>query len=703
MPDGIYELTDSEKKEALKWGMFTALSGLFFLTTSAIPENSEFSLENDPLNLKLSSNAEDYQDAFFWPLGAGKSLYGKYSMSTGGNIEYTPVLDEEAAKKYHDDVKTIQNTLEIYLNEQRDKGEIGTKAYDFFNAQMIDRIKMGLEGNNEFYISSRNPLGLVLKTVDACLDGNISKEYNDKIEKWDEEFPLWSFYIETEKSYRTIAQYWDEKDKNGGQISEAGEELYRAKLYQNIVQMEKHFEKIVNGVADEDINQKLRDDKIFASGNNPFHIHPLSNRGMKEAVVSIDAHKKGLENGWPIDDLPLLSAFGTITLVGIDSKISNGSMNLADFKLYEEKDYKYKSAEEKDFFSRMESFYSNMTNTTLKSAKQRKEYIKKMNQLVDEGQEKGYIAKDSSQAEYFKQVLKDVQKRTRRIDSGKEKAFFKTGIETSLDPIGRIDSMLTSLNKRRAFNQETEEHKDLRLSVEDYKKTLADLNKDWEKNKEPSQEEFFGKIAEAVEKLDKISFASDKYVAAKKSVNYGVGMDRLRGAKELSSYAAAEKKKLFDQYKAYFKAGNEVTMATLRGYTALKNMNESVMKLEQMEKMPTKKGDKKELVSLAADIMVGKYAVSKNPAFKNALNQKSLQNIKKEIMKDPDFQDIIKGYLADKSVTPAKIANELTTGKSIEKLKRIEQAYNNKLAEKQIAYDNSKKQMQERKAAQMKK
>ncbi len=98
------------------------------------------------------------------------------------------------------------------------------------------------------------------------------------------------------------------------------------------------------------------------------------------------------------------------------------------------------------------------------------------------------------------------------------------------------------------------------------------------------------------------------------------------------------------------------------------------------------------LSDMAADIMVGRIAAAKGKEGAKAFESMGTSVLKENIVKSSEFKSMMKSYLNDKTMTPAKLAEELTGDGALNRLKSVRN--NMKKFE-----ENQKKQKAEKQAA----
>ncbi|MCR4687440.1 MAG: hypothetical protein K5659_07710 [Lachnospiraceae bacterium] len=710
---------EEDKKKKSNYYPYTKLSRN---VGSGIRNSEGEQLLNDSEYMNLVDNAsEEYPEAFQYDY-----YDGTFCDPMGGGVKITPGTNVKNYKKWVKDAKKINDKIEKYIDDKASSEEISEEYAETYKAITTDRINRTLDGYSDEYISGKTPLGMVNCAIDACSTSELNKESSEIMAKWNRKFPLWSYYKTGEKQLRTLTEYWKDKEKNKGELSLEKEDKYRKQLYESTVKMINYQQKMLNAVVDPTTNKQLVDDNVFDRNNNPYHIHPYSARGITASYKTHETYKACLENGWAIDDIALVAAFSTYlsyTESCVMSKRSAISLDRAEFRdepLFSNDPKGLKVAH----YKKAVELYEKIKTSRLSGPIEREKFIKEMTDIINEAREKKLYFVDganntSTVFNYFDQVKKDVDYRTKMIAAGKEYATFATDFTKKTKRDTELFNAVNTFNTPRSKNRESDEHKELREAVEDlqalideklnlensektkkkimtedakkkaksdpeaYKElTLEQIDKISIFNSEDAAFEYAGKY---LSKLDEVVYKSRAYQKEKDGTSSTIGQERLKGARDIEKFAKKEENRLLKDFvrKGYLPEGSD--LSSFRNYVCTITMKKAVNAINKFKAMPQTPAEKKEFNSLVADVIVSKLA--NVPSDHPLIDIMGSNILKQEILKSSEFKGMMKDFYKDKTMTPSKVITDIEWKKKMLDVKSIKKTAS---AEKQHRIDKAK-------------
>ena len=588
------------------------------------------------------------------------------------------ILDQERHKNF---MQLITNSKTI-MNEQLVRMKATEDEKTFMNAaygKYADRI---VKGYSDGYLTYKTPLGENNKSFIAAMNNIlVDHKLQKDIDKYRQQFPIYGFIQATNKQYDTLIDYWEEKKKNPASMTPEKEQQYREKLYESIVSGCVLFDKMMSSVEDPAIAEEIGKDRLL--GNHAFHLHPLSSRGMRQTNASLETYKKCLENGWAIDDIPFVASYKLVIDDVETACIGNGSLNYKEYEKYDPP--KYRSEEQKQYLQDMKKLYDEVTTNPLRSKEQRKDWLDRMDSMVKEGAEKGYLTKPgynqtSEIVRYYNQTAQQRPLRDKLIESEKETAIWPSvDVEKALanrkakderNFERRFNVMESRLNTQRTdwwFGSENKEHKNLRIAVEELKRFYAE-NKGKERNTPEEQEKYARKL---LNRLDAVEHYAKIYIEKKVVAKTEAGNERIRGAVNFKDFAKEQKRNLLKSMKDLKTEGEYSTIDSMRTRLTANKAAESMAALEKMDNMPTDARQKGKVVDLAMDILLGRIAVGNGIKGKEMLAEYGVLEMKRELYSDKNYVKLMNDYIKEPGMTGKKLVEELSGDRILQRLGNV--------------------------------
>lgn len=629
-------------------------------------------------------NGEALNDKAFVPYNdADRKL--EVPMGVPQRIEV--VQDKAVYKKVKENYIKNADFIDKKMNEYYKDDEIGKEIKAFIKARISDRLRRNANGRSNLVLVNKTPLGNGINCVtDAVWVEHENDFLRNNIKKWQDRFPVFKLAVEGERQLQTLADYYDEKEKAGGTLSPEKEKEYRQKLYDQTVMMLPMMNKVFASVENKKIHDELQKDKVIM--DDQFCIHPAAQRGAKTLCASLNAYKTGLENGWALDDIPMMAAFNLIVL-GMDVKVTVGlTLKLDGYE--KKKPIAYASEQEKEYFDKMRKLSEEMKTKAIKSAKDRDYFINKMISLIDEGIENRMLFSDGKtmqEVRYFKQLQNRQLERSINIGMGREPAYYNEPVIVSPDrKIATFMSDLTAARTDKWWSKESTVHENLRKAAEALQTFIKDNPAPANDADKKTVVEYSAKY---LAKLDAVQHYSKLYQEARTGASTQGGKERLRGAKDIFSFASREKLDIMEKLKGVTKAYSDIK--DFRKAVVVDRMSSATQKLAAMNAMPITPAAKKKIIDMAADIMVGRFAAS-NTVGGKVFNDMGFDVMKSSIVNGSEFKRMMDTYMKDETMTPKKMAEELTGDgimrrfKSSEKsIKEFEGKLNDRAAKQEAA------------------
>ena len=572
------------------------------------------------------------------------------------------VVDRKAFNSYKKLVAQRADQMEQKLEEMAPKTETGQKVLRILKGFTVEPIRRSLDGYTNLYLYDKVPETVGISAFSASLNVSFDQAVYDKIEKYQDIYPIHDMYIKNDEYLNTRVSYMKEQEK--GEMSEKRIEQYREKLYLQATELLPILTKMTETSLDKQKNKELFDAKVISS-NEPFQTSIYAARGSRLLYSALEAARDGLKNGWAIDDLGALTMFRHLAKSGRGKHLYSHANNRNDLVFYDPADYP--SPECKDYFDRMDALWDKMANEKLVSKDQRAAILTGMQNLVLEGVEKGYIRKDD--AETFAKPYKICRERDQRIEKGLEKPFYSK-IEGGDLEKSEFEISIYKLETKRSgvfLGRESTKHTKLREAVE----SMQELIK--KRPEEPgglTKEEY---LKEKLERMDAIIYRAEVYADAREGANTPAGKARLKGAKDFVKLAKREEEKLLAEFNKGKEPDKKVaTLEELRTKIAGEKADIARQKLENLQAIPKDKESQNEICKLAADILVNHFATSDVERNREGFQVMGGSVIRNRLLKDSSFKKMMNGYMNDKNMTPQKLIKELNDGGAINRMVSID-------------------------------
>ncbi|MCR5624084.1 MAG: hypothetical protein K6G11_02460, partial [Lachnospiraceae bacterium] len=635
----LVNLTELEK--SVKSSVITDKSNYFNLVIyRLLPDNEE---TNFYFNETKYSDINDieFEDAGY------KITDLKSPVISGSTSQLFNVDDDDLVEDYTSSLSNVCDTFDKAIDNHTKNDEIGILQANAIKSNGLRQMQRSLDGYGTTWVNFKTPLGLGAISISSVLAPSFTDDCRNNIKKWNDKIPAFSLLIEGEDQIQTFVDYTKEKENKT--LTTKKENTYRQKLYTQSATLLHYIEMIDNGVSDYKTNCELVKDGFTDKFNNPFHMHSTAPRGLGVLKSSCTAYKDCIKNGWPIDDIGYIATFKYILDNEINNTLCKRSSELANFVKYDEP--KYKSEEHKNYLKRMTELYNDVASIRLTSAKDRKNVLDDMYNIIQEGVSKGYIDINSDATSYFAHQSNIINSRNRLIEKGKEAAFSKYEVKDYFKYDVKLTDLLTTLNSKRSrifvLSGESNEHKQLREQTE------ALIGLENKKPKKPSGSangkgalehnylESLQKYSEDYfEQLDYLITLSKNYQTKNNDPGTPAGKERLRGAKDIEAFAKKEQHNLMKELKKANPVYADKTFEEIRTDFACKKAERHINEINDMEKLPTGKEDQKKLMDKAADILAASFAKSASSSNVKAFNTLGAKGLADEIKKSKEFKTV---------------------------------------------------------------
>ncbi|SNU04493.1 hypothetical protein SAMN06297422_10135 [Lachnospiraceae bacterium] len=700
----IPDLTKQEEAEfkakeaCYHYAFYMDANGARNIMLGAVDKKEEKIVLNNSTFEKVVTSTEEPEDGYI--IDRAFAPANVYIQGTSGSgFRPNKVIDEEAYKEYQEVLDDAADQMEKIIVDHTPDDMTGQKARNVLNVLAPDVLRNIKKGYSDEALSYKTPLGMCIGTFTACVNAQM---YDDilvnNINKHKDDFPIYDVIIEGGRLKKSAIDYYEAKEKAGGTLSVEEEKKHRQAIYENVIAMKPYYDTVVKKLEEPGFDEVAFKDRLIDPGNKAFHLHPSTHRGSAVTQASLDAYKMGLENGWPLDDIALISAFYSTALSLKYNAEGNGGMSQEEYKAYDPP--QYGSPEKEKAAKKMLSFYEGLKNKPIKSLEDRKTILNEMSDIFYSSAEKGFLNSNNKKnkldatAEYFKQL--DVQRieRELKIVAGKEQAFFepvKPGNDIKFNEI--YDRLNTTRTDKWASN-ESKYHSNLQHAIDE----LKQFRENHKAPKKDAGKEAVDKYySEYLAKLDKVQHYAKIYVDKRKGASTEGGKQRLKGAADMSAFTDSEKKRIQRELEALDLSYRGKNIDQIRvGFVGNQMMN-SAVELANMQNMPNTVESIEKVTSLAADIMIGRIVSNgKAKSGSKVLEDIGADMMKQEIMKSSDFKKMMNGYIKDKTMTPEKLVNELSGDGAVRKIKGFSSTVNsaNKELDKKAA--EAKKQTAKR-------
>ena len=398
----------------------------------------------------------------------------------GNEISGYNTLNKSAANRYIKGVKETADYLDKLFKEYGEaNGGIKEKGLRVLQAASSNKLRRISEGYPLSRLRFKTPLADCVESIDACIDFSlVDGKLQKKIDKWNGTFPVYDYLIASDEMLNTLKEYYSRREQNGDKLSLNEEESHREYLYYLVINAIRPFQKMMAAVEDPALHQQLNQAGIFSGGNEPFHIHPVSSRGLRSTAASLEAYKKGLENGWAIDDIAVLAAFRNVIEVYEMSSLGNANDKYSTYEKYDEPTFA--SPQIKDYAKRLRDCYDKITAKPILNGIERAQALREMKSLIKEGKKKGYFKdsnnSDMKQHRYFEHVYLQATTRNPLIENETEKEKMpSTYSRLYLGNNRKLDIISILINSRRTdswWSSESAIHSKLRSSVDNLRNMM---------------------------------------------------------------------------------------------------------------------------------------------------------------------------------------------------------------------------------------
>ena len=648
-----------QKKEDLHFifnldmtGVKTALIGS--LSKSEKNKYTENEFMEPILNMNYEDDSELLMDRAF------SVNYKRYFDSLAQSSNPLRVKNADAYKEFQNEIKKYSNAIEKIIVSHTPDDAAGQKARDVVRATTTNKLNNILRGYSDTALSLKTPLGCCLSNFSACVETQMSDDILvNNINKHKEDFPIYDVVIESARLKDSLIDYYEAKDKSDGPLPPEQEKKHRQAIYENVLAMIEPYNKVIEECDKPEVNEMALNERIMDQHNAAVHLHPKSGRGTLSIKCGLETYKMGLENGWPLEDLPLITAFYMAALNEKYNAECNRADKLENFKQYDEP--RYDSPKKKEAVEKMLSFYEELKTKKIQSPEDRKAAINQMTNMMYA------FPGNNSVKEYYLGLDKERVAREKNIASGIEPAFYESAVAGNDI---KFDEIIKRFNTKRTDKWKSNEstvHENLRIAMND----LAKFRKEHKvPGKEAGKEAIEKYYSEYLGKLDKVQHFTDIYIDKRRGASSKGGMERLKGAADMSNFIDLEKKMIQRELVKTDMNYTGKTIDQIRiGFAGSQLMN-SASELSGMAEMPNDIESYDKMNSLAADIMLGRIVANgKNRSGSKVLSDLGAEMMKKEIMNSAEFKKMMADYMADVTMTPSKLVNELSGDKAIRKIK----------------------------------
>ncbi len=555
-------------------------------------------------------------------------------------------------------IKDVDDTIDSAVAN----GDFSEKAGKVLKAVSSRPAQREISGRTAAHLALYTPLADTYATnFGASVALTADKEMDATMKKWNDKCPVWDLIIESENQMDILGGYINEKEK--GTLTSEKEAKYRKELLENVTRMQKMAKKVDDTVSDPKLHDELVKDKVFQ--NDPFHLNTKSARGQASLTASLDAYKKGLENGWEIGDLGVLAAFNAARQYAENYQTTNMGLKLSTFKEDTSKATPKKAAVLKE----MNELYKEMTTTKLKPGdEKRNQFMEKMKSLMDRGNKENCFTDRTAAS--FNPLYENVTAPVRVTEKEVEEQRSRENLKEAHDRKAEFRRIVEQTNKGIDPAKESQEHKELRVALEKLKEVLDLKEKIAGKGMLPSQKQAERIIEQTVLRLDDVRYQAAKYKTAGADKKVAGAAARIQGVDAITKYADKMSYNIdLDYRKLDMSMPLEMDNDMIRQQVATRRSEAAQKKLMESG-MPTNVAELKTFMLRAADVLVGKIANSDRKEAKNAVRSYGINGLKDNILDDKHFRNLIKGYLNDKTMTPAKVVAELRGNDGVRKLQQ---------------------------------
>ena len=605
------------------------------------------------------------------------------------------VKDNNAYKEFQNNLIKDAETLDKLIDDSLPDDEIGTKARNFVKAQSTNTMRNTVKGYSDEALGYKTPLGTLFTSLSSVVLSPMDNKnlLCRNIIKYEKSFPIYDFFISSDNLRNTFVDYYIEKDNNNGFLNPERESFYRQKIYEYLIPTMDFYNKSMAFIEDPASEAKVKEDGLIDKTEKLFNMHPMSERGTMMQQASLEAYKIGLENGWALEDIPLLCAFNAI--IKKNEAIAKG-FPLKDRNQLENIEVNYKSEVLKGQTDKMKELFESFKTKKLNGLEDRNEVINSMKSLVNESTQLGCFSlenRNEGNATYFNSVATRIKIQDKAIEKGLTDATYDNKpVISNENKLNDLSQLFNTARTDGWFSSESDYHKNLKNAIND----LQDFCK---KNAIPNQQnasedEIKDYYAKYISKLDKVKHFCDIYIDKRTGASSKGGKERLKGAADFSNYIDLERNRIVETLGAL---DNELgdNIDDIRQSLAELAHNNAFNKFIVMDKMPKDVEGRKDVVNLAADILVARILGGQGDTGKNLVKTIGTESFKAQILKNKDFQNVMKNYFDEPGMTPAQMGHELTEKPIVDKFKKVSSSFKKE--------DNKAKDLADKKAQKIEK
>ncbi|MBR1773673.1 MAG: hypothetical protein IJ749_07210 [Eubacterium sp.] len=639
--------------------VFNASQIMTDMKPTGIFGDTDITLDQRRLALDDPADYSDINLAF--DRGGYHPGYGKMvtpnARQTGTNIH--EVLDRDAYNRLKANVKSSVDDFEDVLINKRNNHEINDEEYEYYYNAVTAPMNRILRGYHNQYINTRMPLAGILEAPLAYINTQLQgeKRLGDRIIKSREMYPIYDLRNNSEKLINTYANYLEDKDKS--KLTPDKEELYRKSIYSQTVRLLNMLDIMDNSIYDPVISPTLRALNFIDTSNNPQDLGTLEARGLGGVKACLKGMKVGLEKGWTMEDIGVLSQF--YIMYAALTKDAAKKVQLG------KKEDLYSSPEQELIAGKMASLITEIEKTTLTDY-DRNRFMNQMKSIAMQCQENQLLRYESK---YFKDLCITFKDRDKLIAQEKESAIspmVPAEVVNETNPMDVMALAICDFNSSKSiffFGSETAEHKNLREALDRLRSSYSKMN------------DLAGEQLETIEfenyfnSLDETIYYSKQYQSEKsRRPSTEGGKDRLRGAQAIEQYSRELMNTLVTRYNLEH-PNDKKTVEQFRLKIAENRKIRAESNISTMTAIPRDAAGKAKLMDQAADIMIFKLANSNSPASIKAFNNMGFNNLKNEIKNSSEFKSIMKSYLSDRTITPERLKQELSGDAAINRMRNM--------------------------------
>ena len=676
-----------KEEQELKDNIFGAVKTCFTNLMTILPNDHGYDMREDPVAMKLAA-PESEIDSLFKKDSIKVPIidYAVYGMYENGPLEDT------IAEYKKDTVKELK-VLDDYMLKLQEEGVLSSKTADFLRAIGMEPARDAVDVNHLGVMTGTCPIALGYGNIVGAMVnlGPTTEKLNSNIEKWNDKFPIYETIIESQKQVHTFARYM--KAKEEGKLDPEGERKYRQKFYLQTVKLLRLTEDMDKAVEDPEIDAALRKDQVLQ--NDPVNVHSYFNRGHGFYRAMLEAYKEGIESGWSLEDLGVISDFKSVLFLSkneVETNKRTGKIRTySDFEFYDvphytgwksDKDRAKQKPEEierdlksmqkhKDFLDKMDQLYVDMVSGK-PTPETRAEYLRQMKETVAEGVKAGYIS--NAHTAYFNRLTDNLRVRDLKVAAGAEDAASipvpKNLHERSAERL-RIDKLIEGTGERIPEKKQSPAYKELTRSALQLKK-LTEIYDKMKNGRISLKDEEKERFAERYFlQLEDLECKLRKYRKDGADPKLQGAANRLNVVTKFERYAMNLKEAFYLEMRHADIIPKGSDMESYRMGIASGRMSKAMDKMERMQGMPKDVEELRSMMLSAADILVGNMGMHTDPVYKKVVKQTGLSELKYQILDDKDFRKMIRDALKDGSMTPAKLAEQLSQPKTLDKLKKL--------------------------------